>query len=67
MKRNHVGDEDVTSPSSYHVKVKEGSSHSPKSTSVFESFDPEIEGDHEKEDGDSFVIVGSSYRSRDVT
>jgi hypothetical protein len=61
-----VCDEDVSSPCGDHVKVKEGGESSPKGTSCFEGTDPEEEGEHEQENGNGFVVVGSCHRSRDV-
>jgi len=67
VKRDHVGDEDVSSPSCHHVEVEERCTDSPESASVLESFDPEVESDHQKEDGDGFVIVRPSDGSGNVT
>jgi hypothetical protein len=66
MQRNHIGDEDVSAPCCDHPSVKEGREHAPECGTLLDGADPEVEGVHEKEDGDGFVVVGAGDGSGDV-
>lgn len=67
VKRQQVGDEDVSAPSADHVSVEERRKATPHNASDLDGLDPEVEGEDEKENGDSLVIVTPGDRSRDVT
>ena len=54
-------------PSSDHVKVEERGECSEESASRLQGFDPSVESEHEQEDRDGFVVVGSSDGTRDVS
>mgnify|MGYP006950205360 CR=1 FL=1 len=66
VKRDHIRDEDVSSPGGDHIAVKEGREHAPHGRALFNGADPEVKGIHEEEDGDSFVVIRAGDGSRDV-
>jgi hypothetical protein len=66
MERNHVGDEDVSAPCCDHPSVEECREHAPECGALFDGADPEVEGVHEEEDGDGFVVVGAGDGSGDI-
>ena len=66
VQRDHVGDKNVATPGSNHVKVEQGSCNTPQRGAILERLDPKVEGHHEQKDGDGFIIVRSCHRARDV-
>lgn len=67
VQREQVGDEDVTTPCRDHVSVEEGSKGTPHDGTLLDTLDPQVEGEDEEEDGNGFVVVTASNRTRDVT
>lgn len=67
MEGNQVGDEDITTPSRDHIPIKQSSQGSPHNRTVLDRFDPKIEGKDQKEDGYRFIVVTTSYGSRNIT
>ena len=67
MQGNHIRDEYITTPSSDHVKVEQTACDAPERGAVLHGLDPEVEGDHEQEDGNGFVVVRACYRTRNVS
>lgn len=63
----HVSDEDVSTPGGNHPAIEERSDGTPEGRSGLQRPDPSEESDHEEEDGNSLVIVGSSNRTGDVS
>lgn len=61
-----VGDEDVTTPSSDHPSIEQRGEHTVECTSLFECTNPQVKGEHEEEDGDGLVVIGTSDGSRNV-
>ena len=66
VQRDHVGDEHVSTPSGDHVEVEHAGEHAVERAAVLHGFDPEVEGEHEEEDGDGFVVVGAGDGAGDV-
>lgn len=56
----------LTTPTGGHVEVAQGTQCCPECSSTFDSLDPAIIGEQHTEDGDAFVVIRSSHRSRDV-
>ena len=54
-------------PCGDHVEVEHSSTSAVEHATLLEGLDPEVESEHEEENGDSFVVVGSSNRARDVS
>lgn len=54
-------------PCSDHVEVEYGSDGAIKGTTKFEGLDPGVKGEHEKEDGDCFIVIGACNRTRYVS
>jgi len=83
VQRNHVCDECVATcvrsirnttgqlarrtPSCHHVEIEKSGKGSEESAAEFERLDPAVECKHEEEDGDSFIVVGTSDGTRNVT
>lgn len=68
VKSDHVEDESVSSPSSYHVDVADGGKRTPQipRRGSSQRAAPEIEGGDDGSKGDGFVIVTTSDRSHQV-
>ena len=49
-----------------HVKIGKRGPSGPVHGSGLDGFDPQVVGEHEGEDGDAFVVVGSCHGSGDV-
>lgn len=54
-------------PCSHHVKVEYRSYGTVERTSQLEGFDPEVECEHQQEDGDGFVVVGPRDGTRNIS
>lgn len=67
MEGNEAGNEGIATPGGDHVAVEEGAKGTPKDGAQLQGLDPEEEGKDEKEDGDSFVIIGAGDGTRDVS
>ncbi len=51
----------------YHVEIGKRSPGGPVHGSGFDSLDPQVVGEHERENGDTLVVVRSGHRSGNVT
>lgn len=65
--RNDVDDEGVAAPWSHHVEIGQRWADCPEDWACVAGFQEDVEGEDQCEDGDAFVIVGSSNGSRHVT
>lgn len=66
MQRDQVNKKDVATPTGNHVKVGQRATGCPKDRSSFNRFYPQVVREEHAENGDSFVIVRSGDRTRDV-
>lgn len=66
VKRDDVDDENVTSPSGNHVKVRQSASNGPEDGTSANSARPEEESEHQSENGNRFVIERTSNRARNI-
>lgn len=56
----NLGDEDeelVHTPGSNHVKVEHSCDSAVEGTANLESLNPQVEGEHEKEDSDGLIVI----------
>lgn len=60
VQRDHVGDEYISTPGSHHVEIEHSCEGSEEGAAELEGFDPAEEGEHEQENSDGLVIVGTS-------
>ena len=67
MQRNQVDQKDITTPWGNHVEVRQCTRCCPHHGSGLHGFDPEVVGQQHTEDGNGFVIVWASNRTRDIT
>lgn len=67
VERNEAGNEGIAAPGGDHVAVEERTKGTPKDGAQLQGLDPEEEGEDEEENGDSFVIIGTSNGTRDVS
>ena len=58
-----VDDKDVASPGRDHVEVGQSCPGGPVDGAGLDGLDPQVVGEHEGEDGDALVVVGSGHRS----
>ena len=66
VERDHICNEDVSSPRRDHVEVEDGSDGAIERRTMLHGTDPAPEGEHEEEDGDGFVVIGSGDGTRDI-
>ncbi len=66
VQRDHICNEDVSSPRCDHVEVEDGSNGAVERRTMLHGTDPAPEGEHEEEDGDGFVVVGSGDGTGDI-
>lgn len=66
MQRNQVDNKNVSSPSGHHVKIGKSSQGSPENGSSLDRLDPQVISEHEGKDGNAFVVIASSNRTRYV-
>lgn len=50
----------------YHIEVRQWSSSSPENRSSFKWFDPQEISEHQGKYSNSFIIIATSYRTRDI-
>lgn len=67
MQRNQVDDENVSSPCTNHVKVGEGAKGRPEHGSSVHGSHPHCVGEDQRENGNTFIIEGSSHGTGDVS
>ncbi len=67
VQRNQVDDEDVAAPRGHHVKVRQGGPRGPEDGAGLDGLDPQVVSEHEREDGDPFVVVRACDGAADVT
>ena len=60
VQRQQVGNENVSTPCADHVSVEESREASPHNASDLDGLDPQVEGEDQEENGDSFVVVAAS-------
>jgi len=62
----HVRNKHVSTPSCDHVEIKYCSDGTEQCAPLLQGFNPAEEGEHEEEDGNGFVIVGTCDRTRNI-
>lgn len=67
MQRDEVGDEDISTPRRNHVSIEQRRQRTPHDRTILDCLDPEEEGEHQKENGNGFVVVAASNRTGDIT
>src|SRR4051794_11398269 len=60
VQRNQVRDEDIASPRRDHVSIEQSAEATPEGGSQLDSFNPQVEGEYQEENSDSFVIIAAS-------
>lgn len=60
MEGQKAGNKGVASPGGNHVAIEEGTESTPQHGTLLQCLDPEIEGEDEQEDRNSFIVVAAS-------
>jgi len=66
VQRDHIGNEDVSSPRCDHIEVEDGGNGAVECRTLLHGTDPGPECEHEEEDSDRLVVVGSGNGTGDI-